>query len=182
MPDVLSLSVLGAAALTEGIKFLYGQAGELLRRRRDRPDDANPGDAEQVPGVLLEPGSLPQPDLDEVERLQAELRVLRADLHEYASGVDAVDPADRTLLLRVDALRQVLEVIYGTALVFEGEQAAAGEVRGRVAAGDVAGYVAAVRADRLPGGLISGEVDVDRVQHGGEVVGVDIGRSRPDGS
>jgi hypothetical protein len=36
--DPLNLSVFAVEALNEGIKFLYGQATELLERRRERKD------------------------------------------------------------------------------------------------------------------------------------------------
>ena len=35
MADPLTLAAVGAVALTEGIKFLYGQAGETLKRWRE---------------------------------------------------------------------------------------------------------------------------------------------------
>ena len=38
MVDPLTLSTIGAVALTEGIKFLYEQAGEVLKRWRERKD------------------------------------------------------------------------------------------------------------------------------------------------
>jgi len=40
MIDPLTISAIGAVAITEGIKFLYGQAGELLKRWRERKDAA----------------------------------------------------------------------------------------------------------------------------------------------
>ncbi len=36
MVEPFSVGALGARAATEGIKLLYGQAGEVLRRWRDR--------------------------------------------------------------------------------------------------------------------------------------------------
>ncbi len=38
MVDPLSITAIGAVAITEGIKFLYGQAGEILKRWRERKD------------------------------------------------------------------------------------------------------------------------------------------------
>ena len=34
--DPFTLAAVGAVAITEGIKFLYGQAGEVLKRWRER--------------------------------------------------------------------------------------------------------------------------------------------------
>ncbi|MGQ0775855.1 MAG: hypothetical protein ACT4NY_15790 [Pseudonocardiales bacterium] len=171
MSEILSLAELGATALTEAVKFLYAQAGDLLRRRRDRAEyDVHESMTESA--VLAEPCSLPNPDLDAVGRLEAELRKLRTDLHDY---VDAVDPQDAWLVSRTDALRRVLEVIYGTPLIFAGEHRTEPQIRGRITADDVAGYVAAVRADRVVGGAIDGEARVKRVYSGAEVVGIDLG-------
>ncbi|MFI1645603.1 hypothetical protein ACH4XT_01465 [Streptomyces avidinii] len=79
---------------------------------------------------------------------------------------------DRELLGRVDALRQVLEAIHGTPLLFTGEPGgpqAPTVVRGRVDTDEVAGYVAAVRAER-PTGTVEGYVRAKRVEQGGAEV------------
>ncbi|CAM5328840.1 hypothetical protein [Streptomyces avidinii] len=184
----LPLAAVTVTVLTEGVRFLYDQAGALLARRRERAAEA--GAAEEsspTPPVVAEPRELPAPDPILVERFEAELRGLRADLHEYASGVDPVTTTDPELLGRVDALRRVLEAIHGTPLLFTGEPGDPGEpdattvVRGRVDTDEVAGYVAAVRAER-PAGTVEGYVRAKRVEQGGEVVGVDLGsgsRTRP---
>ena len=36
MSDPFTLSSLGAVAITEGIKFLYAQAGQVLKRWREK--------------------------------------------------------------------------------------------------------------------------------------------------
>ncbi|MBT2467722.1 hypothetical protein J7E97_07520 [Streptomyces sp. ISL-66] len=189
MSDELPLAALTATALTEGVRFLYEQAGALLARRRERAAEAD----SPTPPVVAEPHELPAADPVLVERFEVALRGLRADLHEYACGVDPVTPADRDLLVRVDALRRVLEAIHGTSLLFagepdesggqgeRGEQGGPGEsavVRGRVEIEEVAGYVAAVRAEQATG-TIEGHVRAKRVGQGGEVIGVDLGTERP---
>jgi hypothetical protein len=161
-------------ALTEGIKFLYGQAGELLKRRRERGDQLTKA---ETPACVAEPAMLPVPDLALVDRFEADLRALRARLHEYASGLDPVDPADEQLLRTVDALRRVIATVHGTPVVFTDEPRDVVLVRGSVDADEVAGYVAAVRAKRLVG-TIEGTVRVGRVEPGGEAVGVDSGTER----
>lgn len=174
MADAISLATIGAAALTEGIKFLYEQAGELLRRRRER---ARMEPVQSTPPTVAEPAVLPAADLARLEALETQLRALRTDLHGYASEVDPIDPSDQWLVHRVDALRRVLEVIYRSPLVFEGEPVGA-EVRGRVDVDEVAGYVAAVRADGTATdqvGGIEGTARVRRVESGGQVIGVELG-------
>jgi hypothetical protein len=75
MSDPLSLALLGGVGLTEGIKFLYGQAGELLARWQDRK--ARRVHAEEplvIESSLLEGKLMPAHANEEmVERLQAEL-------------------------------------------------------------------------------------------------------------
>jgi hypothetical protein len=171
MSEVLSLAAMSAVALTEGLKFLYNQAGELLKARRERGQER----ATDTPAVVAEPAVLPLPDAARAERFARDLRALRADLHEFVSGVDQVDPADGALVGRIDALRRVIEAVYGTPVVFDGEARRDGPLRvhGRIDVEAVAGYVAAVRAER-PAGQILGEVRADRVEPGGEAIGVDI--------
>jgi len=177
MSEFLSLATLGATALTEGIKFLYAQAGELLKRRREGTSQTST--ETETPSCVAEPDTLPGADLALVDRFETDLRALRADLHEYASGLDPVDPADERLVRAVDALRRVVSTIHGTPVVFAGEPRDVVLVRGSVDADEVAGYVAAVRAERAVG-TIEGSARVGRVAHGGEAVGVDLGTSRPE--
>jgi hypothetical protein len=118
MVDPLSLTAVGAIALTEGVKFLYAQAGELLKYRRERkqaPELRPPAD------VLA--GSVePAPPND--ERLE-ELAPALADgwnaLATYAQGIEEIDPSDPELRRRVDDLRRALEVVYGQRITFQGE-------------------------------------------------------------
>ncbi|ONI74769.1 hypothetical protein ALI144C_38860 [Actinosynnema sp. ALI-1.44] len=178
MPDPLTLSVLGGAALTEGIKFLYGQATELLKRRRERKDAAT---AEQPAQTVETPeldGQLAQPlrvDQAALERLEPDLRALRRDLQDYVDGLEPVESSDDRLLQTADAVRRVLEAVYGQRITFRGEQRPASGplAEGRVDVGTVAGYVAGVRA-KTATGTVRGMVNVDEVSAGGEVVGVDI--------
>ncbi|AFU03003.1 hypothetical protein O3I_025260 [Nocardia brasiliensis ATCC 700358] len=176
--EFLPLAVLGTAALSEGVRFLYDQAGELLRRRRAGSDtESDPGTDLETPPIVTEPEQLPAPDMTQVERFEPELRALRSDLHEYAAGVDPVAPSDERLLHLVDALRRVLETIHGTPLVFAGEGRESAQVRGSIDADRVAGYVAAVRADRAEG-TIEGHTRVREVAAGGQAIGVDLGADR----
>ena len=128
MVDPLSLSVLGGVALTEGIKFLYAQTTELLKRRRDQ---GQPGqDATTVTSTelvvdqsgVLE-GALAHSDVDfgVVATHERDLRNLRGGLADYVDGLANVDPTDRHLLEQVAALRSLLELAYGQHLTFQGE-------------------------------------------------------------
>jgi nucleoside phosphorylase len=169
-PDELSLAALEAAVLTEGVKFLFQQGNELLQRRRIKKDDA-----QEMPDVVAEPRVLPVADLERVSAFEADLVDLVDELRTRLPERGPVSADDRELLRVAESVRRVLGAVYKTPIVFEGEQASAG-VHGSVDADEVAGYVAAVRADLIDG-RITGTTRVRRVEEGGEAVGVDL-RSR----
>lgn len=131
--DPLSLSVLSAAAaLTKGIEFLYAQAGEILKRRRERADPKAPSSEvpeppPDVPEVIA--GELQPLVVDDVEadRLEGDIRELRRALSEYADGTYPVDLGNENLLAATDALRCALEAVYGQRLTFVGEDRSASE-------------------------------------------------------
>jgi len=122
----LSLAAVSATTLTEGIKFLYGQAAELLKRRRERADQREqklpPLQAETPSQVLdgrLDPGSVDEGIVDDYAQDLAELR---RRLMDYVDGVVGVTPDNKELLSSVDALRGILELVYGQHITFVGEQ------------------------------------------------------------
>lgn len=185
MVDPFSLSAIGAVAIAEGIKFLYGQAGEILKRWRDRREDAKNASAKlsktepievKLPAFFEGQLSQPQIHFDAVERLEEQLRGLRKDLSDYAENIATVDVADKDLLQKVDAFRRVLEAVYQQRLTFRGERRppSGPVVGGSINVGEVAGYVAGVRAHRIVSGNINPEVEAERVTQGGEVIGVDV--------
>ncbi|MBP2705455.1 hypothetical protein JOL79_16715 [Microbispora sp. RL4-1S] len=182
MPDSLTLGALGAVALSEGIKFLYDEARELLKRWRERRDR----DVVEVPGSAAEVLDAPLAAAEVADSVVAEnsesLTSLRRELIEYAEEGRVPDPGDRGLLETVDALRRVLEVAYGQRITFRGEQR---EPTGTgidvtVEADVVEGYLAGLRArgGLGPGTEVHSRMRVGRVSAGGEAVGVDLdGRS-----
>ncbi|HKE97690.1 MAG TPA: hypothetical protein VKG45_01990 [Actinomycetes bacterium] len=184
MTDPLTLTVVGAAALSEGIKFLYAQAGEVLKRWRERKASTAAGaePAAAVPvAVELPPafaGRLQDPRLDfeAVQRLEQDLLELWQAVAGYAQGIQEVDPGDRRLLEVVDALRRALEAVYRQRLTFSGEdRPASGPVAvGEASADEVLGYVAGLRARRVVGGTLTGRVDAGTVGPGGQAVGTDL--------
>ncbi|MFD4867590.1 hypothetical protein [Streptomyces sp. NPDC058412] len=174
MPDPITLAALGALALSEGVKFLYVQAGEVLRQRRERR-----AEAVELPGELFErPQAAPlRVDLERAGELEPELRQLRQALSEYGQGVDEIDPGDASTVELVDALRRTLESIYGQPIVFKGESTAgtAIDLTGEVSVKEVRGYVAAVRARAVRSGTVKGTVRADSVEQGGQAIGLDVG-------
>jgi hypothetical protein len=185
-------------ALTEGIKFLYGQAGELLTRWRARKAEAAPdatapaGTASgQAPVEIELPAAAFQGTLtpvvvgfDVLDRLQNQIKDLSKDLAPYAGGFDEVDPSDRDLLDRVDALRLALEAVFGQRLTFVGENrpgSGTPVVAGEAFVREIAGRVAGVHA-RVISGSVTGVVRAEHVLEGGEAYGVDadvIGPGEP---
>src|SRR5215217_8210078 len=175
MPEPLSLTVLSAAALTEGIRFLYAQTGEVLQRWRDRNAAHAQSDAPRAvdPSVLegeLVPAKL---DYEMVERLEAELTALAGRLGNYANGLQEVDKQDEELLAAVDALRRGLELVHGQRITFRGEDRPPSGplVVGRADVDDVIGEVAGVRA-RIVRGQTLGEVTAREVR--GRASGVEV--------
>jgi len=187
MADPLTLTAVGAVVLTEGIKFLYQQAGEVLKRWRERKDAGKSAATEpaevELPSAAFE-GQLEQPqvNLEAVERLEQDLRDLRAAVADYAQGIDNVDPRNEQLLQTTDALRHAMEAVYGQRITFLGEPRAASgsSVTGEANVDEVQGYVAGLRASKIIGGTVTGRVTAKIVRPGAQAVGLDVGTIGPD--
>jgi hypothetical protein len=181
LADPLTLGALGAVALTEGIKFLYGQAGEVLKRWHERRDKAAATTQArlQAPGGLLDGAVEPADPRDDVsERLEEELRETRRLLADYAEGIETPRPDDRLLLEQTDALRRLLEAVYGQRITFKGESRPSSGplVTGDIDVDDVAGDAAAVRARVIESGDVRGSAKAKRVEPVGKLSGVDVER------
>lgn len=182
MADPLTLTAVGAIALTEGIKFLYGQAGDALKLLRARKAEGKSATAEPVEVQLPSDAfagqmERPQLQLEVVERLEQDLRDLRAAVADYAQGIDDVNPRDEQLLQTTDALRQAMEAVYDQRITFLGEPrppsgpSAVGEAN----VDQVLGYVAGLRARQIISGSATGRVTAKRIEAGGEAIGLDVG-------
>jgi len=165
--DPLSAAALGAAVLTQGIRFLYEQAEELLRRRRDRKQATAAAGPVEIPpaeeaGQVLA-GQLTTSPVDEqaLDQHADQLAKLWGLLAPYATGLKPVDPADRQLVEQVEAARRLLEQIYRQHITFTGEQRpATGTPLDVQRVGDAGRYAARV--------IASGERSVAT---GGNIVG-----------
>lgn len=181
----LTLTGVGAAILTEGIKFLYGQAGEVLKRWRERGDTAaGETDARTTAPIAVEAPTLLEGELERVEidfdavgSLEQELKGLRAALLEYAEG-EPVDPGDQDVVRTADALRRILEVIYGQRITFKGEERApSGPVaEGEIDVESVRGYAAGLRVGTMTGGHARGNMKANTVERDAEGIGLDVKR------
>ncbi len=186
MIEPISLTAVGLFALTEGVKFLYTEAGELLKHRRERKEGARKegaGPELRPPADLIEGAVDPvRPNDERLERLADELNKRRKSLTDYADDVEAVDPSDVALLKEVDELRRLIEVIYGQRITFKGEQR---EPSGPLVENEVRAMEAKIRGSRVgvvessAAGEIKQVVDVTKAEiEDSTVGGVNIGPSR----
>jgi len=134
----MTLAAVETATLTQGVAFLYAQAGELLRRRRDTRDRATATYKEpsgEVPGPEpLPPLQLPEdvfepmgetqvsPVPAALDRLVGSLLQARRDVDDYVVGMAVIDPESQVALQAVDRLRRLVEEVYDASVTFRGEQ------------------------------------------------------------
>ena len=117
--EPFSLAVLGGVVAAEGIKFLYGQATDLLKEWRSRRAlDVPLTESAALDGPL--PPTTVDPELLQTHR--RELTTLSAGLSPYALDHADLDLNDPEIAAEVDQLRRLLETLYGVRLTFLGEQ------------------------------------------------------------
>jgi hypothetical protein len=166
MPEPISV-VLGTLGLTEGVKFLYSQAAELLKRWRERRDKAAAAGAappQTEPVTLALPPSLfdgqltaPQVHHDQLAALQPRLMELLRELAVYQADPGAIRTGDENLGKTLDDLRRVLEVVYQQPLRFKGESARADPfVQGEVQITHALGTVTGAEVGTLHQGTVQG--------------------------
>ena len=174
--DPLSLAVLGGAAATEGIKFLYGQAAEVIKawraRRKDREQPL------EVP--IVETSVLDAPPagtaVDPAVLAQAHTTMLKLwqQLAPYAQDLETVEDTDVELARAAGELRALLEAAYGQRFTFRGERREPTGTRVAVeqVLGTVAGLAVGVEGDIGPGATVVVRQDADEVTAEGTVFGV----------
>lgn len=180
MADPFSAGPLSGTVLTEAIKFVYVQSGEVLSRWRQQheEDSADVHDAKlRPPEALLEGAVEPvEPGDGAASRFEESLHDARRLLADYADGSIEPRSDDHLVVEQVDALRRLLEAVYGQRITFRGEQR---PPSGPLAPGEIdvaklAGDVAAVRAKVIASAQVSARVRVEEVRQGGEITGVEI--------
>jgi hypothetical protein len=180
--DPITLSCVGAAVMTEGIKFLYGQAAEAVKRWRESGTARDP--AKPVPTDVTPPSHVFSGELDPLEfhvekvgPLAQHLLTLRKALADHAEGLEVVHCEDRALLEAVDSLRQAMEAVYQQRLTFLGEQRAPSGpvVEGTIDIDSVAGTATAVEATLIASGRVGGVVRATRLESGGSIHAVKVG-------
>lgn len=186
----MTLAVLGGAAATEGIKFLYGQASELLkawRARRQEARDQAVAEAKDLDVPIVESSALDARPVARpadgvvMEREHAALVELSGALSPYALDQVDVDVTDAELAERAGRLRALLEALYGQRFTFRGEDRdpTGSRVTVRQALGVVEGEVLGAEAAVGAGGDLLVEQRADAVGESGSVTGFTgtIGRS-----
>lgn len=177
--DPISLAALGGVAVSEGVKFLYNQATEVLKRRRERKEgkDEEAGEPVSIEGSgdLLE-GSLQSPSIsfEKLDQVADDLEALRSLLEDQARRPAGWEAPDREVVEAADAVRRALELVYGQRITFKGEDRppSGPVVIGHAEATKVTGDLAGVRARLARAGRIEGTVQADEVS--GRATGVDI--------
>lgn len=180
MPDPLTLGVLGGLAATEGIKFLFNQASEVLRAWRER--QANKALGEQASDELQVPVHASEAldaaptsqsvDLRVLEQENKSLRDLIGRVAPYAQDLADIEVDDVELADAAGRLRAILEALYGQRFTFRGEDRDPTGVRVNVhqVLGEVAGRAVATEAD-ITAGHLEVEQHVQTVKEGGAVIG-----------
>ncbi|MFJ3656549.1 hypothetical protein ACIPPR_25000 [Streptomyces nigra] len=182
--EPFTLAVLGSVVAAEGVRFLYGQATDVLkewreRRAASRGDDA--GDAVEVPlqesSALDHSTAVTTVDADLLGEVRGDLVALSAKLSPYALGHEDIDLEDRELAENVNSLRLLLEGLYGVRLTFKGESREKSgttlDVRQKLDA--VRGSAVGLEAGRISKGAdVSVQQDVREIGEGGNVTGAKV--------
>lgn len=184
MTDPLTLTAVGSTVIAEGIKFLYGQAAEAVKRWRERKDAYVPAKTvatKAVPPPVFEGHLEPlEFHLDEIGVLEQPLLKLRSALTEYVDGLAGINAGDREAYEVLDAFRRSMEAVYQQRLTFMGEQRAPSGpvIEGVIDVETVAGVATGVEARLITGGRIVGRAKSVRVEEGGALSGVVVGEVR----
>ncbi|HMD91287.1 MAG TPA: hypothetical protein VKG80_01470 [Trebonia sp.] len=177
MTDPISLTVLGSAA-SQTISFLYAQAAEVLKARRERRNaEKTQASVIQVPIVANEVLDRPvtttviNPDVVDA-KLDVLVRLVGA-LAPYALGHADIEDAKPELYEEAGTLRAILEATYGQRLTFRNEnrEPTGSVVTVRQVLGDIEGTVTGGEGDVGPGGHLEVTQQAGTVREGGSITG-----------
>lgn len=180
MPEPITLAFVGGAALTEGIKFLYGQASEALKRWREHKEAAKTLAAvpatSDVPAIFAGDMKPLQFHLDKVGELEPQILSALPALSNYASGLMPVTTDNTPLLEQTDALRRLMEIVFQYRLTLQGEKrdASGPHAYGEADIENVRGHVAALKIGTLNSGTAEGHLKVKNVEAGSQAFGTEI--------
>jgi hypothetical protein len=185
--DPITLTSVGTVVISEGVKFLYGQATDLLKRWQDRKaDDQKAGAPAVEPVEVVLPagafeGQLQKPAIhyDALEMSKGQISEYRKALADYVDGIESIDPNNQQFLTSVDKLRALLEAVYQQRITFKGErrETSGPVIEGSIDVEKVVGDAAAVRVGWLKAGKVTGEGKAKEVAAGGRFTVVEVGTS-----
>lgn len=179
----ITLAGVGGAVVSEGIKFLYGQAAEILKRWRERADCDSETSADshseiRLPTVFAEKYLKGIPDYVVVARHADVLREVCKELSEYATDIAEVADGNDHPRKLLNVLRSILEEVYGQTITFKHEDRALHcppvTVGGYVIARRIGGRVVATSVTEAVAGEIHGKVEADNIAKGADVTAVNI--------
>lgn len=181
MADPVTFTVLGSWAALEGIKFLYGQAAEVLKAWRERraamAEEPAAGKTLEVPvkdSAVLD-GKLDSAAVDTAVLAQehASLTSLASKLSPYAQNLADLDLHDAELAEQAGQVRAILEAAYGQRFTFRGERREPTGTRVRVSQvlDHVSGVVVGAKAEVGPGTNVEVDQRATVVEPGGSVTG-----------
>ncbi|CAM5448193.1 hypothetical protein GCM10010329_34720 [Streptomyces spiroverticillatus] len=182
MPDPITWSALGGWVFTEGIKFLYGQASELLTAWRARgaaaaavePPASGSIDVPIAPSDALDgvPAGA-SADAAVLDREHRTLVRLTGALSPYAQGLAEIDPNDEELALLAGELRSLIEAVYGQRFTFRGEtrERTGSQVSVTQVLGEVGGSVTGAEAEVAHGARLDVDQRATEVKPDGTVTG-----------
>lgn len=180
MPEPITLALLGATALTEGVKFLYKQADEALQRyyenKKAAQQAATISSGGQIPDVLQGGSQALTIHTEALEKAIPQLEPLVNELSSYGKGYKDVVPADADTLKKMDTLRRLLEAVYKQPLTFRGENRPESDINvdGHVKVHDLYGDAVGLEADSISEGNATGTGEADTVHKGGSLTGVKV--------
>ncbi len=182
MADPLTWTVVGSTVVVEGIKFLYGQMTEVMKRlaaKKEKPaEPATSPEPVALPTVFAQEGETRQANLATAEKLEEEMYQLHSDLAAYAAGLRKPTVGDPIVLEQLEALRKVMEAVYANHITFKGEKLPTSfdgpTVNADLRIKEVKGYVAGIRIKKMNSGNASAKLDIDKVETGATAIGVEI--------
>jgi hypothetical protein len=177
MADPIGLTVLGSAA-SQTISFLYAQAAELLKARREhrRANAAASADLHVpiVPNEVLDRRiTASMVDLMVLDAQHQLLVKLAGALAPYALGQTDIEDDDLELGENAGTLRALLEAIYGQRLTFRNEdrEPSGSVVTVRQVLGEIEGTATGSAGDIGAGARLDVTQKADVIRAGGEITG-----------
>ena len=190
MADPFTLSALGMVAATEGVKFLYAQATEVVKKIREKRDadkklaeGAAPAgtalivaSATAVPALFEKKGEIPDIHLDEAEKVETELNAARKALADYHDDTETLKENDTEVFAQIDSLRRLLERVYQRELTFIGEtRTSTGlNIVSNIVVKDVEGELTGVEATKQMDANINASMKIETIKKDGKVTGVKL--------